>query len=79
HVRATYACINDNISLYGVTYDPQNKIVSARKFVTLLDCKTNITKIIYNSRKRISGIGMVYNIQTRIYELDHFRMILLNN
>ncbi|CAG8526597.1 12753_t:CDS:2 [Dentiscutata heterogama] len=65
-VWAAYACINENIKLYGVTYDPQNKTVSARKF----DVKKNITEIIYNGRKRISGIGMVYNIRTRIYESD---------
>ncbi|CAG8816610.1 21594_t:CDS:1, partial [Gigaspora margarita] len=50
----SYTCINENILLYGVTYDPQNKIVPARKFYPLLDYKTNITEIIYNGRKQIS-------------------------
>ncbi|CAG8605373.1 3817_t:CDS:2, partial [Gigaspora rosea] len=50
-VWAAYARINENILLYGVTYDPQNKTVSAKKFD---DYMTNITEIIYNGSKRIS-------------------------
>ncbi|RIB07039.1 hypothetical protein C2G38_2143444 [Gigaspora rosea] len=72
-VWAAYARINENILLYGVTYDPQNKTVSAKKFD---DYMTNITEIIYNGSKRISGIGMVYNIQTRIYESDQSRIYI---
>ncbi|CAG8786724.1 27401_t:CDS:1, partial [Dentiscutata erythropus] len=57
-----YACINENIKLYGVTYNLRNKTVSAKEFEASLDSKTNITEIIYNGPKQISGFDLDYNI-----------------
>ncbi|RIB24364.1 hypothetical protein C2G38_2168832 [Gigaspora rosea] len=79
-ILAAYACLNGNFKLYNVTCDPQNKIVSSKKFKALLDSKTNIG-IIYDGYKKISGSVMVYNISTCSfsYKLDQFRIKLLNN
>ncbi|CAG8530993.1 14966_t:CDS:2 [Gigaspora rosea] len=52
-ILAAYACLNGNFKLYNVTCDPQNKIVSSKKFKALLDSKTNIG-IIYDGYKKIS-------------------------
>ncbi|RIA99921.1 hypothetical protein C2G38_2236555 [Gigaspora rosea] len=76
---APYAFINENIKLFDVTFDSQNKTVSAIEFEASLDSETNITGIIYNGCKKISGSGMVYNIQTCSYELGQFSMKLLNS
>ncbi|CAG8847957.1 1866_t:CDS:1, partial [Gigaspora margarita] len=74
HVRMAYACINENIKLYDVTYDSLNKTVSAKEFEALLDSETNITEIIYYGSKQISGFGIVYNIQSCSYEYGQFKM-----
>ncbi|KAF0480820.1 hypothetical protein F8M41_023668 [Gigaspora margarita] len=78
HVWVPYACINENIKLFDVTFDPQNKTVSAKEFDASLDSKTNIIEIIYNGCKQISGFGIVYNIQSCSYKLDQFSMKLNN-
>ena len=77
-ILAAYTCINRNFKLYNVTCDPQNKIVTSKKFKALLDSKMNIG-IVYDGHKKISSSRTVYNISTCRYKLDQFSIKLLNN